>query len=1063
GFQASNAFYIEMSDETGRFDAPTIVGSLIGGKGGTTFITIPKQAVAGNAYQIRVRSSNPVTISSDLTAPFSIGATMGQPGNFGHGHWYVSVYKDLNFNFFAGYYSTTSDLNFNTNDHFPALGAPSSASSYDGCTVPNDGFSMRARRKNIPQGYYQIDIPQHEGSLSILLNGNIIYQSEANAENQSNVWTGLLGPKSELEVRVQDGGSNTSAHMTFTDLGLTLMSSNIGKCSTASVPMSVSAAVDLDYTWSPSQGLNTDTGRHVTTSTTYNQTYTVTGRDEASGAVFTKDVQVNILAGVPLLQVTQDNFEICAGESVSLQASNASFYTWSPARGLDTTSGPNVIASPTESTVYTVSADNGCGGISTRTITVKVGPPATVDDQVFGEGKWLAYAYEGDFRDPANLVLKGYYEHQTNGFRSWQRWNRGGSPSDASGYVGCPVNADYHSVSYKRKGVYTGFYNIIVDHNDDAYQLLLDGQVISRDNRYNSQDRIVWRGFLTPETHYEFTWQDYTGGSGGRIRFNRQELIKDLPNTAIYPDPSVCPTDLVLVANTLNYDASTTTFTWTDNLGNVLLRGVGEDYDSLTVSLNPAVTGYTLTIEKDGFSMSDRHTFSFNFDALDVQATQSGNQVCPGTPINLNASGASFYEWRILGAPTLLQADIDAALQVSPTTTTQYVVTGYTGCLMDRDTVTVTIVPVPDASAFPVNYWRADSYHRNGNQKYYRGYYEEYGLDFDSRTTWGGARNGPRNAPGFVEVGMGCNLGNDNHAVHYKRKGFPAGYYQLDIPFHDDQVWLYVDGLRVYKKNRWGYNRINVFTGLIGPETEIELVWHEGGGGSGGSLKFNDLMADTTLVLSPDVAICPSNSTNLSVDWPLAPTATYTWAAPAGINLNANTGAQISATADSGSSGAYDVLCTAFDPVSGVLVTDTVTVLVQTTLQVSISSDVLHICRGESVALKADGANTYTWSSLTPATAGIASNTGQSITVSPTQTTTYTVVGSNGCVTDTESITIQVSNSVRPVASEFGDGVWNAITYTGDIIRDEANSLQLGFYTQSEISFNSINAWAAET
>ena len=46
------------------------------------------------------------------------------------------------------------------------------------------------------------------------------------------------------------------------------------------------------------------------------------------------------------------------GESVTLTASGATFYQWSPAAGLSNTEGPTVVASPAVTTTYTVTGYN---------------------------------------------------------------------------------------------------------------------------------------------------------------------------------------------------------------------------------------------------------------------------------------------------------------------------------------------------------------------------------------------------------------------------------------------------------------------------------------------------------------------------------------------------------------------------------------------------------------------------------------------------------------------------------------------------------------------------------
>lgn len=65
---AGNDFIVEMSDETGSFASPTIVGTLsLSGldPSGNIPITIPVGANDGTAYRFRIVSTNPVAISSD--------------------------------------------------------------------------------------------------------------------------------------------------------------------------------------------------------------------------------------------------------------------------------------------------------------------------------------------------------------------------------------------------------------------------------------------------------------------------------------------------------------------------------------------------------------------------------------------------------------------------------------------------------------------------------------------------------------------------------------------------------------------------------------------------------------------------------------------------------------------------------------------------------------------------------------------------------------------------------------------------------------------------------------
>ncbi|HET6228038.1 MAG TPA: gliding motility-associated C-terminal domain-containing protein [Bacteroidia bacterium] len=72
------------------------------------------------------------------------------------------------------------------------------------------------------------------------------------------------------------------------------------------------------------------------------------------------------------------------------------------------------------------------------------------------------------------------------------------------------------------------------------------------------------------------------------------------------------------------------------------------------------------------------------------------------------------------------------------------------------------------------------------------------------------------------------------------------------------------------------------------------------------------------------------------------------------------------------------------------------------------------ICAGESTALTATGATTYSWSPNT----GLSGTTGSSVTASPATTTTYTVVGSNGggCK-DTATVVVTVNPKPKLTAT----------------------------------------------
>jgi subtilisin family serine protease/PKD repeat protein len=93
--------------------------------------------------------------------------------------------------------------------------------------------------------------------------------------------------------------------------------------------------------------------------------------------------------------------------------------------------------------------------------------------------------------------------------------------------------------------------------------------------------------------------------------------------------------------------------------------------------------------------------------------------------------------------------------------------------------------------------------------------------------------------------------------------------------------------------------------------------------------------------------------------------------------------------------------------------TATVQVTVDPAVNLALTASQTEICVGSSVTLSASGANAYTWNN------GL--GTGNSQSVSPTATTTYSVTGSNGSCTDNTSITVEVNQvpTVSATATEL--------------------------------------------
>ncbi|MFN0032870.1 MAG: T9SS type A sorting domain-containing protein [Flavobacteriales bacterium] len=90
---------------------------------------------------------------------------------------------------------------------------------------------------------------------------------------------------------------------------------------------------------------------------------------------------IEVVGALPF-ELSADENPICIGSGTQLHASSAFdlAYTWSPATGLNTTSGSIVIATPMATTTYTVTATSSSGCVSTETIELVVATECCISD-----------------------------------------------------------------------------------------------------------------------------------------------------------------------------------------------------------------------------------------------------------------------------------------------------------------------------------------------------------------------------------------------------------------------------------------------------------------------------------------------------------------------------------------------------------------------------------------------------------------------------------------------------------------------------------------------------------
>lgn len=168
--------------------------------------------------------------------------------------------------------------------------------------------------------------------------------------------------------------SSDQATVTIENVQVTVNSGTIcGNDPNSSVTLVANGAAT--YSWSPSSGLSSTSGSTVTATPSQTTTYTVVGYS-ANNCTDTAYATVTV---VPDFTVTVNSDSICAGESTLLAANGADSYTWSPGTGLSAITGTEVVASPTVTTIYTVTGSiSGCTETATATVIVLPVPVAAI-------------------------------------------------------------------------------------------------------------------------------------------------------------------------------------------------------------------------------------------------------------------------------------------------------------------------------------------------------------------------------------------------------------------------------------------------------------------------------------------------------------------------------------------------------------------------------------------------------------------------------------------------------------------------------------------------------------
>lgn len=462
--------------------------------------------------------------------------------------------------------------------------------------------------------------------------------------------------------------------------------SDVTICNGASTTLNASGGTS--YSWLPATGLSSATIANPVAAPTASTNYTVTVT--SGGCSSTDVVRVNV---TPLPAADAgSNVAICSGSSTTLNASGGTAYSWLPATGLSSASIANPVANPSATTTYTVNV-TGSGCSATDVVTVTVNSPPAAD-----AGSNVAICLGSS----ATLAATGgtsYTWLPAAGLSSATVSNPSASPSGTTTYTvtvtsgGCSAT-DVVTVTVNPLPPADAGTNASVCSGASTTLNASGGTAYSWTPATGLSSTTIANPVATPAATTTYTVSVTGGGCSAN----------DVVTVTVIPLPAADAGSNVTIcagsSATLNASGGTS-YSWTPAAG----------LSSTTIAnpvANPSVTTtYTVTVTNSGCSATDVVTVTVSTGlTADAGADTS---ICNGSSTTLSASGGTSYSWSPAAG---LSSTVIANPVASPSATTTYTVTAFSGGCSSTDTVQVTVNPLPTVTITangPTTFCQGDS------------------------------------------------------------------------------------------------------------------------------------------------------------------------------------------------------------------------------------------------------------------------------------------------------------------------------------------------------------------
>jgi gliding motility-associated-like protein len=388
------------------------------------------------------------------------------------------------------------------------------------------------------------------------------------------------------------------------------------------------------FRWFPAMGLNQITGATVQANPAVTTTYSVIGTNNVTGCEDTVQVTVIVKPALPVA-VTATQTAICLNQqSTTITASGADTYSWSPATGLNITSGNTVIANPSVTTTYTVVATDTTAGCSAfQTILIEVLPLPVVSA---GPDSTIC-------ANPAGLQLKG---NPAGGTWTGGNITTGGLFSEkASGT---------YTVTYS----YTNANGCVASDNRDLTVVPMPVVSAGTDTAFCTTTATVsfkgmpsggaWTGNAMVTLNGEFTATTpgvytltYTYGNGNcQVSDQKTITIYALPAAPTFAATTICPGETA----TINLVGNATRYEWYDAFsgGNLIHTGAA----FTTPVLMNSTTYFVTAFNAEGCASGLRLSVPVTVNPIVAAPVTANVTICGPGVASLTASGnAATFEW----------------------------------------------------------------------------------------------------------------------------------------------------------------------------------------------------------------------------------------------------------------------------------------------------------------------------------------------------------------------------------------------------------------------------------